>query len=844
MKKNTIFLFIFIGFICAEVKTLSMRPFIEDPENHTYTRGGYLIIMGNSNFENLISNEAAYGDFLKLKRSQGYDVEVVTLSNIVPDGNVDDLRNWIQDYSDTNPLLEYVLLVGDVDGSAEIGTFRIPSYNEPEQDATDYPFTFFSDDEMYDPRFFIGRWSVSVTSEFVSIKKRTIDYQLISSSDDFSYLNRALLVAGSYKTESNAAPVPATSWPLTPYWTSLWIQDELEVKTDMEVDTALFHINNQVTTTIDIVNPWNEGIGIVNYRGWGNATGWTKPEFKLDDINSLTNSENLPVVFSFVCNTGDFGNETNNRCFGEKLTTNGSASDPEGAVAVIGPSDLDTDTRFNNVLCGAMWDEMLEKRIYELGPVLHSGKQAVAKEFEGLDIDSVNPPGTTMSIPKFYHHVYAILGDPSLSVWLGEPSQFNYELESEILTESFVNLIVKDKDGNLFQDVVGAILNSDGELIAKGISNENGELFIKFSSIAQNSQLELYLNAPQYFQTKINLTFESDNGSEFIETDYNFEIEEAEYTEYAVITSVDDSEDAPEYDWIEINEMGENLNLTDDSVTRIAIGFDFTYFGEVYDSLTVCSNGWVSFEPTNISHFWNFSIPFPMGPNALIAPFMDDLDDNVGTEPFDVYSYIDGDNKHIIQWDNLANGEDDEFCGTIDGCTRETFQLILTSNENDNGDILFQYKEINDIDENGNYSTIGIESPDQNFGYQYQFRNIAYGTKLVENEMAILFTTNSSDSFLDSKNIIIPSEVTLNQNYPNPFNPSTQIEFELTQSEMVSLNIYNLNGMLVSTLLNQKFLNIGKHNYTLDASNLPSGLYFYKLQTSAGILSKKMILLK
>ncbi len=843
MKKITAILFILLGIINAELKTLSMRPFIDNPEAYTYTRGGFLIILGNSSFESLISKESAYGDFLKLKRSQGYDVEVVQLSDISSDGDVDDLRNWIENYSDDNPLLEYVLLVGDVTGFAEIGTYRIPSYNEPEQDATDYPFTFFSDDEMYEPRFFIGRWSVSETSEFISIKKRTIDYETVSSGDDVSYLNKALMVAGSYKTESNAAPVPATSWPLTPYWTSLWIQDELEAKTAMEVDTALFHINNQVTTTIDVVNPWNDGIGMVNYRGWGNATGWTKPEFKLDDINDITNSENLPVVFSFVCNTGDFGNETNDRCFGEKLTTHGSASDPKGAVAVIGPSDLDTDTRFNNVLCGQMWDEMLEGRIFELAPILHAGKQAVAKEFDGLEVPSVN--GGEMSIPKFYHHVYSVLGDPSLSVWLGEPSELNYELASQTLTESFVNLTVKDENGNPLQDVVGAILNTDGELIAKGCSNEYGELSINFDGVDENSALELYLNAAQYFQTKIDLTFESDNGTEFTEGAYNYEIEDVEYTQYAVISSIDDSEDAPIYDWIEINAIGTNLNLEDDTITRIPIGFEFTYFDEVYDSITVCSNGWVSFEPCNISHFWNFSIPFPMGPNALIAPFMDDLDDNVGTEPFNVYSYVnDESNQLIIEWDDVANGEDDEYCGTVDGCTRETFQLILTSNDNENGDILFQYKEVHDIDENGNYSTIGIESPDQNFGYQYQFRNIAYGSQLVENEMAILFTTNSSDSFLDSKYMSIPSEITLDQNYPNPFNPSTQIEFELAKSEMVSLFVHDLNGKLVASLINDEYLNIGKHHYTLDATHLSSGLYFYQLKTSSGILSKKMILLK
>ena len=745
MRFIIIYLLISFGLLIAEVKTLSMRPFIENPENYTYSRGRYLIILGSDAFSAFISNEEVYGDFVNLKKSQGYDVDVEIYSSISPSNSAAELKDWLKNYSNTYPLLEYVLLVGDVSDNAAIGTFQIPSYNEPEQDVTDYPYTFFSEGEMYSPRFFIGRWSVDVVSEFLSLKRRTIDYQSIEPTDDLEYLNKALLVAGSYKTDPGAIPVPPEDWPVTPYWTSLWIQDELEPGTIMEVDTAFFHINNQITTTTDIVNPWNEGIGIVNYRGWGNATGWTKPKFKLEDINLITNEENLPVVWSFVCNTGDFGNEINTKCFGEKLTISGSASSPKGAVAVIGPSDLDTDTRFNNVLCGQMWDEMIEGRIYELAPILHAGKQAVAKEFEGLEVPSVN--GGTMSIPKFYHHVYSVLGDPSLSVWFGEPKEFNYDLNSQILSESFVNLTVMDENNNPLQDVIGALLDTEGELISKGISNANGQLYIDFEDVNLNTELKLYLNKPQFFQAKIDLTYSFDNGTDFTPSEYNYNIIEQGYTDYSVITSLDNLEATPNYNWIEINSEGTDLHLEDDTYTRIPIGFDFTYFDEVYDSITVCSNGWVSFEPCTIPYFWNFSIPFPMGPNALIAPFMDDLDDNVGTEPFNVYSYIDIENNQlIIQWDNIANGEDDEYCGTEQDCTRETFQLILKNGGSANGDILFQYKEINDIDANGNYSTIGIESPDQNFGYQYQFRNMTDSAQLVQNEMAILFKASSSSS--------------------------------------------------------------------------------------------------
>ena len=58
---------------------------------------------------------------------------------------------------------------------------------------------------------------------------------------------------------------------------------------------------------------------------------------------------------SFVCNTGDFGNDHSGsglkQSFGEYLLTAGSINHPKGAVAMIGPSDLDTDTKYNNVIC-------------------------------------------------------------------------------------------------------------------------------------------------------------------------------------------------------------------------------------------------------------------------------------------------------------------------------------------------------------------------------------------------------------------------------------------------------------------------------------------------------------
>jgi hypothetical protein len=91
----------------------------------------------------------------------------------------------------------------------------------------------------------------------------------------------------------------------------------------------------------------------------------------------------------------------------------------------------------------------------------------------------------------------------------------------------------------------------------------------------------------------------------------------------------------------------------------------------------------------------------------------------------------------------------------------------------------------------------------------------------------------------------------LYQNYPNPFNPSTKIIFtipfviarETKQSQLVTLKIYDVLGKEISTLVNEEK---APGNYVVDfvAANLPSGIYFYKLQAGSFIETKKMILLK
>ncbi len=89
----------------------------------------------------------------------------------------------------------------------------------------------------------------------------------------------------------------------------------------------------------------------------------------------------------------------------------------------------------------------------------------------------------------------------------------------------------------------------------------------------------------------------------------------------------------------------------------------------------------------------------------------------------------------------------------------------------------------------------------------------------------------------------LPTEFTLHQNYPNPFNPSTVIRFALPIGGYAELTVYNSIGQKVATLVNQT-MPAGEHKVEFKAANLPSGIYFYRLNSGNKQISRKMILQK
>jgi hypothetical protein len=88
-----------------------------------------------------------------------------------------------------------------------------------------------------------------------------------------------------------------------------------------------------------------------------------------------------------------------------------------------------------------------------------------------------------------------------------------------------------------------------------------------------------------------------------------------------------------------------------------------------------------------------------------------------------------------------------------------------------------------------------------------------------------------------------PTEYMLLQNYPNPFNSTTTIRYGLPQESQVTLIVYNTLGQQVAELEKENIA-AGFHEVRFGAANLPSGMYFYRLQTGDFVKTRKLLLLK
>lgn len=229
--------------------------------------------------------------------------------------------------------------------------------------------------------------------------------------------------------------------------------------------------------------------------------------------------------------------------------------------------------------------------------------------------------------------------------------------------------------------------------------------------------------------------------------------------------------------------------------------------------------------------------------------------DPVG-EPLGAYNLMKGYKKDMSPWINPTSGEQTKFVYSGDPATNNGWVEAKGSRQNCGGT---------------SGTTIAVNPPGDR---RFVMSSGAGNFKMSPNEkQTVIFAQhiargssnlnsvtrlkNESSTIRSLFNLItlnfsvginnisseIPNSFILNQNYPNPFNPATKISFAIPKSDFVNLKVYDITGKEISSLVNQQ-LQAGTYEVNFDASNLASGVYYYKLTSGNFSEVKKMMFVK
>jgi len=422
------------------------------------------------------------------KRQLGYSVEVVSQSSWTA-AQVKDAVHSRYDSWSTKP--DYFVIIGDHDGS-----YAVPGeiHQEPDGDdfATDLYYACMGGASDYVPDMAHGRISVSSSSEASVVIDKIINYEKNPPIDQDFYQN--VLNCAQYQDAPTDPPVydgyAARRFCHTSEEIRDYLQDEQSYSservyyTETTWDKAELHYNNggfsdgqllpaelrsnsfnwnggaaEITTAI------NNGKFMVFHRdhGYVGGSGWAHPYFTTNSMTSLSNGENLPVIFSMNCHTGEFQLDN---CFAEKFLR----MENKGAVGVVGAAYY-SYSGYNDALSIGMIDAIWSNpglipdfgtydtnnnyhigagnNIYTMGDVVNQGLFAMVQNI-----------GDNQYTFELFHY----FGDPAMKMWTANPND-NQITASHNNTMSVGNNSFTISASNCADGV--ATLVYDGQLIGK-----------------------------------------------------------------------------------------------------------------------------------------------------------------------------------------------------------------------------------------------------------------------------------------------------------------------------------------------------------------------------------------
>ena len=155
-----------------------------------------------------------------------------------------------------------------------------------------------------------------------------------------------------------------------------------------------------------------------------------------------------------------------------------------------------------------------------------------------------------------------------------------------------------------------------------------------------------------------------------------------------------------------------------------------------------------------------------------------------------------------------------------------------------------QLPDMTGVIEPGSSSDIDLEFTTEGVEAGVYETILTVRTNQPENELIEVPVTLTVNQAVSNEKEDQPSSINLSQNYPTPFNPVTTISYSLDEAREVSLDVFNMQGQKVATVMEDQTMSAGEHSVSFDASALSSGVYMYRLRSASQTVTKQMVLIK
>lgn len=306
---------------------------------------------------------------------------------------------------------------------------------------------------------------------------------------------------------------------------------------------------------------------------------------------------------------------------------------------------------------------------------------------------------------------------------------------------------------------------------------------------------------------------------------------------------------ATPYYWLKSNSLGSYLKQLPLSTTQSRVLVLSDSAGTAGVSIGI-GEFFVDGQPIGfvpVSQFESDSTGFVFGQGTQRLQKIEDVANGLSTQPFQI-----NENSELTFDEYILFGDSLSVLGLLDKQGKVTIKINLVNNETEQLEAVL--REYSITKENGltrSKKSWNVDVSQFNEGEKRIELVVSTNLKEIKAEIETSYSDDFARGKLQPKDFEelepVKSEVVvkyqLSQNYPNPFNPSTQIEYQIPNAGLVQLEVFDILGRKVQTLVNES-QEVGTYTVTFDASALSSGVYLYRLTSGSFISSKKLFLIK